>query len=278
MLKMLVRIMLLLVFSGYVGLCLLALKADRIIFQPHRSSYGPHDLTTSAFATGAQTVTLTSGEEKIAAVYLPNPAARYTLLFSHGNAEDIGDDLPMLEEFRQAGFAVFAYDYRGYGLSTGKASEKGLYQDVDAAYDYVTGKLAIPADRVISFGRSLGCAAAIHTASTRPVGGLIVESPFLSAFRVLTRVRVLPWDKFDNQAKIRNVHAPVLVMHGRADNVVPFWHGERLYAMANEPKQFLWSDNAGHNDMCLSQRYFPAIARFAQTISTSASVSRSNGS
>lgn len=266
MFKMLVRIMLLLVVTAYLGLCFLAFKADSIIFQPHKSSYGPGDLAAPVFAKDAQVFTLVSGNAHIAAVYLPNPSARYTLLFSHGNAEDLGDDLSMLHEFRQAGFAVFAYDYRGYGLSSGSPSEKALYQDVDAAYSFLTDTLHTRPDRIISFGRSLGCAAAIHVASTHPVAGLIVESPFLSAFRVLTRVPLLPWDEFNNAAKIRNVHAPVLVMHGRADRVVPFSHGERLYQMANEPKQFLWSDNAGHNDMYLSQRYFPAIASFAKLV------------
>ncbi len=262
--RRILRFILLLLVVGYVGLMALALLSERIIFQPQPSSYRFAQLSLTGIRD-VRAVMLGSGDAQIAAVYLPNPAAQYTLLFSHGNAEDVGDDLPMLDEFRKAGFAVFAYDYRGYGASTGTSSEKSLYEDVDVAYRYVTGSLNVPPDRVISFGRSLGCAAAIHLASTRRVGGLIVEAPFLSAFRVLTRVRLLPWDKFDNAAKIRRVHCPVLVIHGRNDEVVPWWHGERIYSLANEPKRFLWVDGAGHNDVLLlaSQRYFTALKEYA---------------
>ncbi len=265
--RRILRVVLLTLVVAYVGLMVLALLSDRVIFQPHPSSYQLAELGVYRIP-GLHTVMLPSGNAQIAAVYLPNPSARYTLLFSHGNAEDIGDDLPMLAEFRNAGFAVFAYDYRGYGVSTGRSSEKSVYEDVDAAYRYLTETLNVPPDRVISFGRSLGCAAAIQLASTKKVAGLIVESPFLSAFRVLTRVRLLPWDRFDNAAKIRRVHCPVLVMHGRRDQVVPWWHGERIYALANEPKQFLWVDAAGHNDVQLSSKYIPALTGYEAMLRT----------
>src|SRR5438876_1121812 len=143
-------------------------------------------LSDLAASSSVQPLILTSGQVSISAVYLPNVSARYTLLFSHGNAEDLGDDLPMLNELRRAGFALFAYDYRGYGTSQGVSSEKSLYEDVDAAYEYVTRTLHVSRDRIISFGRSLGCAA---------------------------HVRLLPWEKFDNAANIRRVHRPVLVIH-----------------------------------------------------------------
>jgi hypothetical protein len=247
---------------GYGGLVFLALMSDRVIFQPQRSSYRLSDLASEV--SGVRALTFASGQFRLAAVYLPNPSARYTLLFSHGNAEDLGDDLPMLAEFRNAGFAVFAYDYRGYGASEGISSERSLYADVDAAYGYLTRNLNVVPDRIIAFGRSLGCAAAIHLAASRPVAGLIIEAPFLSAFRVLTRIRLLPWDKFNNAAVIRRVHCPVLVIHGRSDEVVPWWHGERLYQLANPPKRNLWVDRAGHNNVLMfaPQRYFEAIKGF----------------
>lgn len=271
MVRRLLRVVLLLLAIGYMGMVVLALLSDRIIFQPKTSSYRLEDLSASG-ARGVRALMLPSGNAKIAAVYLPNESARYTLLFSHGNAEDIGDDLPMLSEFRSAGFAVFAYDYRGYGASTGVSSERSLYDDVDVAYRYLTESLNVAPNRVISFARSLGCAAAIQLAATRPVAGLIVEAPFLSAFRVLTRVRLLPWDKFDNASKIRRVHCPVLVIHGRDDQVVPWWHGERIYTLANEPKRFLWVDGAGHNDALLlaTGRYFSALNEYVALLHASA--------
>jgi fermentation-respiration switch protein FrsA (DUF1100 family) len=233
----LLRMLVLLLVFFYAALVILALFSDRIIFQPHASSYHDSDLINvlGPDEEPARMVKIPSGHVSLTGIYLPNAKADYTLLFSHGNAEDLGDDLPMLEEFREANFAVFAYDYRGYGTSPGYPSEPAMYQDVTSAYDYLTQQLRVPPDRVISFGRSLGSAAAIQLAVERPVAGLIVEAPFLSAFRVLTRVPLLPWDKFRNAEKIKSVHCPVLVIHGRSDGVVPFWHGERLFAMANAP-------------------------------------------
>lgn len=267
------------VIGFYIVMCALALVSDHLIFQPQSSSYQDTDFQKPngnvveghrVFDGGL--VKLKSGDGKdqqtITAIWLPNPDARYTLLFSHGNAEDIGDDLPMFNMFREAGFSVFAYDYRGYGTSEGRPSENGVYADVEAAYDYITGTLHVPADHVISMGRSVGCAPALHLAVSRPAAALIIEAPFLSAFRVLTRVRLLPWDKFNNARVIGRVHVPVLVIHGRADSVVPFWHGERIYELANEPKQSFWVDNAGHNDVLFTAgaKYVQAVQQFAASL------------
>ncbi len=108
-LRRMLRMLLLFSVVAYIALVVLAFLSDRIIFQPHPSSYRLSDLAASS---SVQPLILTSGQVNISAVYLPNVSARYTLLFSHGNAEDLGDDLPMLNELRRAGFAVFAYDYR----------------------------------------------------------------------------------------------------------------------------------------------------------------------
>jgi len=272
MLKRLARFVLALIVCAYIALIVLALKSDSLIFQPHSSSYSDASLSASvskatprSTAPTPQIAHFNSDIETITAVYLPNPAARHTILFSHGNAEDIADELPFLNEFVNAGFSVFAYDYRGFGTSTGKPTEKGSYEDADAAYDYLTTQLHVPGNRVISMGRSLGCAMAIHLAANRPVAALVVEAPFLSAFRVLTHIQMLPWDKFNNAREIRKVHVPVLIIHGRADQVVPFWHGERLYALANQPKTFMPVDGAGHNDVILlaGHKYLVALQTFA---------------
>jgi fermentation-respiration switch protein FrsA (DUF1100 family) len=215
--------------------------SDRIISQPHAASYCDGDLVAShsgrkSLANPEQTVQvakLPSGGNQITGLYLPHPAARYVLLFSHGNAEDLGDDLPLLQLLRDAGLAVFAYDYRGYGTSAGKPSEFGVYQDVLAAYEYLVRDLRIPPDSVISAGRSLGAAAAIEFAVQRPVAGL-------------------------NRARVR---CPVLVIHGRGERVVSFSNGQRIFHLAPEPKLALWVDGAGHNDIMLvaGERYSRAL-------------------
>ena len=262
------RVLLVVLGSFYALLIGLALLSDRLIFQPQPSSYTDESLNNSVARENGRLMHIMSGDQRITAVYLPNPNAKYTLLFSHGNAEDLGDALSFLQMYREAGFAVFAYDYRGYGTSTGHPSETGVYEDAAAAYRYVTETLHIPPDRIISMGRSVGCAPAIHTAATQKVAGLVAEAPFMTAFRVLTRVPLLPWDKFNNLRDIRKVHAPALIIHGRSDQVIPFWHGERVFAAANEPKQFVAVDGAGHNDVLFitGKKYFDTIKQFAATL------------
>jgi fermentation-respiration switch protein FrsA (DUF1100 family) len=269
------------VVAVYIALVLLALFSDRLLFQPQPSTYRDSDLIASARALGiadTKVVKLRSarydnGQKNtapatITGLYLPNPAARFVLLFSHGNAEDLGADLPLLDIYRRAGFAVFAYDYRGYGTSEGRASEPGVYADAEAAYDALTGQLNVPGSQIISMGRSLGSAAAIHIAATRPTAALVVEAPFLSAFRVLTRVQALPWDKFNNASNIRNVKVPVLVIQGDADEVVPFSHGQRIFALAAGPKQSLWVRGAHHNDVILVAQttYLDTLRSFAADV------------
>ena len=231
------------------------LISDRMIFLPPAPTYRD---------TADILKVPTSGGERIAAVYLPNPAATYTVLLSHGNAEDLGWVLPSLPPLRDLGFGVFAYDYRGYGLSEGRASEQHVYADIDAAYDYLTRELRVPAARIILYGRSLGAGAAVDLAARQSVGGLILESPFLTAFRVMTRIPLLPFDRFRNVDKIGRVRCPVLVMHGEADEIVPLWHGQQLFERAPGPKMFLAVPGAHHNDFMsvAGARYVTALRDF----------------
>lgn len=240
--------------------------SESVIFLPHASSY----------KDDASILKITSANgNKISALYLSNPSARFTILFSHGNAEDLGDDRSWLEDLRDAGFSVLAYDYQGYGTSQGKPGEQVLYEDEAAAYDFLTTTLQVPADRIIVLGRSVGSGPAVHLAARRPVAGLILQSPFLSAFRVLTRVHLLPFDRFPNYKDIRNVHCPVLVVHGTRDTVISPWHGKKLFELANQPKQFLWVEGADHNDLELvaGKRYLEAIKNFASSLQNHAATS-----
>lgn len=233
----------------YVAVCVYAfLASDSIIFQPHRSSYSDNP--------GIIKITSSNGK-KISAVYLPNPDARFTLLVSHGNAEDLGDIREWLEDMRQAGFSVFAYDYQGYGTSEGRPSEKAAYADESAAYDFLALNLGTPPDRIIIFGRSVGTGPALQLATRRPAAGLVLQSPFLSAYRVLTRIPLLPFDKFTNYKRISHIHCPVLIMHGTKDSIIGMWQGEKLFQLANEPKQFVAIAGADHNDSS------PAITRIS---------------
>ncbi len=244
----------------YLGMFLLAhFFADTMIFQPQPSSYqNTKQIISVEYGNG----------KKISAVYLQNPDARYTILYSHGNAEDIGQLLPMLEDIKGMGFSVFAYDYQGYGTSSGTSSEESAYEDGFAAYEYLARNLGIPNKRIIALGRSLGGAVATDLAHKRQLGGLIIESSFVTAYRVLTRVPLLPFDKFKNISKIKNVRCPVLVIHGNQDEVIPLWHGKRLFQEANEPKLSFWVEGAGHNNLfeVAGGHYGQALREFAAMI------------
>jgi hypothetical protein len=259
-----VCILLTLLATLYFLMLMLAVFSDHFIFQPHAPRYRVESL--SLYAHGpVETFTIPTANGPIVAAWLPNPDARFTLLYSHGNGEDLGDDIAMLAEYRRAGFAVFTYDYNGYGHSAGRPSESAVFADSEAAFDFLSSTLHVPPSRIISFGHSLGAAAAIHLAASRPVAGLIAQAPFLSAFRVITQIQIAPWDKFNNARTIQKVHCPVLIAHGRRDMVIPFWHGERIYRLANQPKEHFWLDNAGHNDVMLvsAPQWVAAIQAFA---------------
>jgi hypothetical protein len=233
-----------------------AFLSDRMIFYPQPSSYKDDAGITKL---------RTPGDKTISALYLPNPQAKFTILFSHGNAEDIGDLEPLLQELHEAGFSVLAYDYEGYGTSEGVPSEKRVYLDEQAAYDFLVKEKAVAPARIIVFGRSVGAGPAVDLAMREPVGGLVIQSGFISAFRVLTKVPLVPFDKFHNLDKLRRVQCPVLVMHGRKDGVIPFSHGERLYAAVPGKKMSFWVDGAGHNDFeyVAGEKYIAAVKDFA---------------
>jgi fermentation-respiration switch protein FrsA (DUF1100 family) len=252
----LLRIALLLYFALLV---IGAFFSDRFIFLPRPSSYrdGPELLKLTA-----------EDENKITALYLQNPSAKFTLLLSHGNAEDLGDDRDWHAQLRRAGFSVFAYDYEGYGTSDGKPNKTRAYQDEMAAYSYLVKTLKTPPDRIIAFGKSVGTGPATWIAAREPVAGLILQSPFTSTFRVMTRITILPFDKFPNYKNIRNVRCPVLIIHGTVDGVIPFWHGEEMYRLANEPKGHLWVEGANHNDVeeVAGDSYPKALQDFAASL------------
>lgn len=214
--------------------------ADMLIFRPPRAGYGAED--------GVVWIAAADGR-RIAGMYYERAGAEFTVLFSHGNAEDIGHNREFFERLNRWGYSVLGYDYHGYGLSEGRPTERNAYVAVEAAYAYLLGELGVEPNAVIVLGRSIGSGPAVHLATREPVAGLVLESAVTSAFRVITRRGILPFDKFVNIEKIGDVRCPVLVIHGSEDEIVAPWHGEAMYEAANEPKQFWRVEGAGHNDL-----------------------------
>lgn len=216
------------------------LGSERQIFVPQTPSYRDGDRVLK--------IEVERGE-RIAALWLTNATARYTVLYSHGNAEDIGLLRFDYADLARNGFNVLGYDYRGYGRSDGTPSERNAYRDIDAAYRYLINHLGIAPSNIILFGRSVGAGPSVDLAAREPVGGLVIQSGFTSAFRVMTRVKIAPFDRFDNLAKIPRVKCPILIFHGTADEVIPFSHGEALRDAARTSVEFVPVPGAGHNDL-----------------------------
>ncbi|PZO42513.1 MAG: alpha/beta hydrolase [Shackletoniella antarctica] len=247
------------VFIYAVFALLVFFRADSMIFLPPPASYSDTEAILKVPVTA---------DQDISAIYLANAEADYVLLYIHGNAEDLGDIRPVLERLYAWGFGVFAYDYRGYGTSDGSPSEANAYEEVIAAYTYLIEQLGIPPERIIVYGRSVGGGPATALAANYAVAGLILESSFTSAFRVIAPFPVLPFDKFPNLDNLREVQAPVLVLHGEADATIPIDHGRALYEAAPDPKLSLWVSEAEHNDFTwvAGDRHREALLELQQLI------------
>lgn len=233
-----------------------ATRSDRLIYQPPRPA-------TYDRLSGQIRLTARDGTP-LAALWLPNPAAKHALLVFHGNGCDLGQEEPFLRELHARGYAVLGWDYRGYGHSGGTPSEQHLYDDTRVVLSHLQTAGNIPLNRIVAYGRSLGGGAAVHLAAREPIGGLILESSFTSVFRVMTRWTILPFDKFPSESRMKDVNCPVLVMHGTHDPVIPFWHGEALYAAAKPPKMFLPVPGGGHYSMPedAGDKFWQALAEF----------------
>jgi fermentation-respiration switch protein FrsA (DUF1100 family) len=234
------------------------LWAERVIFKPPPASYTAEDFAFRQIEVGEG--------NSIAVLHLPNDSARYTILYSHGNAEDLGHLLHALRKLHAMGFGVIGYDYRGYGQSNGgRPTVRKAIEDAGAAYHFAVHDLGIPPERLILHGRSVGSGPTMELAVRHPVAGVILESAFTSTNRVLTRVGLLPFDRFVNLRLIGAVQSPVLVIHGTSDQLISPAHGRTLFALAPEPKQSLWVDGAGHNDLIwqAGESYAVALQEFA---------------
>lgn len=201
---------------------------------------------------------------------IPCDGAEVTLLFLHGNGGNIGDRVENLKRLHEVGLRVFILDYRGYGLSEGSPSEKGLYEDAKAAYAHLLSRQDVNCDRIAIFGRSLGGAVAVDLASKVPCWRLILESTFSSAPDMA--VSILPFlplgrlmtERFDSESKMGSVRAPLLQFHGTRDETVPYKLGQKLFRAARDPKEFVPIPGATHNDTYIvgGGAYFEKIRNF----------------
>ena len=239
--------------GGYVLLVAFAYVSQaRMLYLPDIQG---RELTASPDAVGLawEEVNLeTSDGVRLHGWFVPAASSR-ALLYFHGNAGNISHRLQSIREFHDLGLSVFIVDYRGYGRSGGTSTEKGLYRDAEAAWRYLTEARNIAPKDIILFGRSLGGSVASWLAMREDAGALIVDSAFTSvpdigqeAYPWLP-VRLLSRFRHATREYVASSKCPVLVVHSRDDEIVPFHHGEAIFSAASEPKTFL-EIRGGHND------------------------------
>ena len=182
------------------------------------------------------------------------PGTQHSLVvYFHGNGGNLSNWAPIVAGIARRGCSVLAFDYRGYGVSSGRPTEQGLYRDVDAIVDHVWAK-ASPPPTVIYWGRSLGVSMAAYAATRRPPAGLILESGFPDArslFRApspMAFLALFSTYRFPAAEFLRSVKVPALVVHGDADSIVPYDRGRALYERIEGPKQFFTVQGGDHND------------------------------
>jgi uncharacterized protein len=211
--------------------------------------------------------------------FVSYPGASATLLWFHGNGGNIGhrsEHLKLLYEKLKT--HVFIFDYRGYGKSGGRPTEQGTYKDAVAALAYLRSRKEVHSKQIVFFGQSLGAAVATELAVRESCVALILEAPFAS-IRDMARI-VFPYlpigpflqTKYDNLGKIKKVQAPVLVLHGDRDEIVPFDQGKQIFAAAPEPKGFYAIQGSGHNDTYIvgGEPYFQTLKAFIEKAAQSA--------
>ncbi len=230
---------------------------------------GDWNLQTQA---GAEDLWLTTQDGiRSYAWWFPKPGARFATLFLHGNAGNVTHRIDHAHAIQSAGSAVLVLDYRGYGKSRGRPSERGLNLDAEAAYEALN-KLGYDPARIVLQGESLGTAVAVELASRRPCAGLVLESPLASlsqmAATVVPVLGPMLAHGFNTKRTIGRVHTPLLVIHGDADEIVPFSQGQAVYNAANPPKAFWRIPGAHHNDLLYvaGEQYVPRLRSFYDSL------------
>lgn len=238
--KMLIKLFLVLGVAYLVAVTYAVVTSDSIIFPVPPSSYeDTPDTLKLKTTTGA----------KITAMYLEAPDSEQLLIYSHGNKEDIGTAIDFLENFQKRGISVLVYDYPGYGTSSQEPSERGVYAAADAVYTYATQTLNFVPEQIVLYGYSLGSGPSCWLAERYPVGRIILYGAFTSTFRVITHAKLLPFDKFDNISRLKNIDCPVLLIHGIEDKTVPLSHAQKNWKVLRGEKQRLWVEGAGHTNV-----------------------------
>ncbi len=237
------------VYGGIIGI--LYLFQRRLLYRPNRTRPGLADLAL----LGVREVALATADGlSLSSWYLPPRTGRPVIAYFHGNGGHIGYRAERLRRFAREGYGVLLAEYRGYAGNPGAPCEAGLYADADAALDFLAGERVAPS-RMVLWGESLGYGVAVYLAARRSVACVILEAPFTSvAAAAQHHYRFMPAallmrDRFDSLSRIGRLKAPLLILHGERDMIVPIRHGRALLDAAPEPKEGWFAREAGHENL-----------------------------
>jgi fermentation-respiration switch protein FrsA (DUF1100 family) len=243
--------LLIIVLIGYGGLLLLVYLGQRAL------QYFPERARTPPAAAGlpeAEEVVLDSSDgERVIVWHIPPRGEKPVVLYFHGNGGSLRGRVDRFRALAADGTGLIALSYRGYGGSSGRPTEKGLIDDALAAYAFAAARY--PASRLALWGESLGTGVAVALAAQKPVGRIVLESPFTSIADIAAQiywffpVRLLIKDSFRSDLLIGTVTAPFLILHGDKDSIVPIALGDQLYKLITAPKRFVRFPGAGHNEL-----------------------------
>ena len=236
---------------GYCGLLLLVYLGQRAL------QYFPERARTPPAAAGlpeAEEVVLDASDgERVIVWHIPPRGEKPVVLYFHGNGGSLRFRVDRFRALAADGTGLIALSYRGYGGSSGRPTEKGLIDDALAAYAFAAARY--PASRLALWGESLGTGVAVALAAQKPVGRIVLESPFTSIADIAAQiywffpVRLLIKDSFRSDLLIGTVTAPFLILHGDKDSIVPIALGDQLYKLITAPKRFVRFPGAGHNEL-----------------------------
>src|SRR5262245_23024327 len=238
----------LLMFGGLTALLYVMQRSLMYFPEPFRTSPA-----AAGFPAATEVTPGTADGEKVIAWHVPARGDKPTVLYFHGNGGALRHRVARFQALTADGTGLLALSYRGFGGSTGSPTEQGLLADAAAAYAFLAART--PPERIVLWGESLGGGVAIALAVDHKVARIVLEAPFSAAVDIGARaywflpVRQLMKDQFRSDLRIAQVKVPILIVHGTADSIVPIEFGERLYALANEPKRMIRFDGGGHNNL-----------------------------
>ena len=245
--------------AGFAIMQVLAfLLIDRFMFCPMKGGY---DETLEGY------IDIGTNDMSVAARIIGPQKGKKVVIYCHGNAEDLTALEGRFEGLVEKGYAVATFDYPGYGLSDGAPDEDGCYRNAFRLYDWLVNDKGYQADDIVVMGYSIGTGVAIELATNRDVCGLWLESAYLSAPRAVTKIRILFADPFSNIGKISKIKCPLVMLHGTADSIIPYWQGRELFECAMEPKWFIPIPGANHIDYIYTMgvdKYNAGLLEFMQ--------------